>query len=358
MKKILIALLGLFLIIFPFACNDDDDDDDNGNGDHGNVVTVSDDIDVVTTWYADSVYIIESNDLWVTSTLTIQPGTLIKFKAGCYMSASADGTVIAIGTDIKPIIFTSVKDDAHGGDHNGDGDVTSPAPGNWGCVLIEGNGSKFNYCRFYYGGGGSYLSSLEIYDATAEIIHCTFAMNKGGKSGSFHYGALDVSSALPATVVRQNVFYGNILPLSIETSISIDNTNIFHNPDDPLVINTMNGIFVSAVDDISTAVSWDETEVPFVNDTYDWWIDAGGSLTLAATVILKFTADTYLVIGTGAELNYNSTNIFTSIKDDAHGGDTNGDGTATLPSAGDWGGLYNDDTGLYLSDSNILYSAN
>lgn len=349
-------MFGLLLIFVPFAC--EDDDDGNGDGDDGNVVTITEDIDVVTTWYADSVYIIDNNDLWVTNTLTIQAGTLIKFKPDNFMSVSADGTIIALGTDAKPIIFTSYKDDTHGGDHNGDGDISSPLPGDWGAVYTNGNGSKFHYCRFYYGGGETYLATLEVYGATAEIIHCTFEMNKGGKSGDFYVGVLEASSANKATVIKDNIFFSNTLPLSIETSISIDNTNVFHNPDDPSMKNTMNGIFVGADDNISTAVTWGETEVPFVNNIYDWWIDTGGSLTLAANVIIKFTADTYIVIASGAQLNFNNTNIFTSFKDDANGGDTNGDGTATTPSQNDWLGIYDDETSLYLSGANILYSVN
>ena len=94
-----------------------------------------------------STYIV-SNNVTVASgaTLTLQPGTVIKFNTGC--SLTVNGTLDAQGTRAAPIVFTSLKDDEHGGDTNGDGDKTYPWAGDWGCVLISGGNIKASYCRF------------------------------------------------------------------------------------------------------------------------------------------------------------------------------------------------------------------
>ncbi len=356
--KIQVYIMAIIVIpLLLYGCGDDDDEVTGPVGD--NIVIITEDIDEATTWYGDSVYIIQDHDFWINNTLTIQPGTVIKFTPeGQALSVHQTGTVTANGNIDNPIIFTSYKDDAHGGDNNGNGSATSPSARDWDRVLVESNGSSFMHCLFYYGGSSSYLSTLEIYGGRATITNCVFAHNFGGKFEDFYYGALDATRANLSTQIKNNIFYDNNLPLSILSEIDIDNSNTFENPNDPSIKNTMNGIFIYDLDNIKKVTTWTETEVPFVFNDNDLWIVSPGSLKLGHNVIAKFTPDSYLVIGVGATLDQSQGNVFTSFKDDSYLGDTNGDGTATSPDDGDWGGIYDNAASVYLTGSNILYDSN
>ncbi|MBN2778036.1 MAG: hypothetical protein JXR36_10345 [Bacteroidales bacterium] len=325
-----------------------------------NVVEVTSDITSATIWTADKVYVISKPDFAVESDLTIEAGTVIKFKPNyLFMTIYGQGKIIANGTSSAPIVFTSYKDDTNGGDTNGDDGNTIPAAGDWASIDLNGStGSVFTNCKFLYGGNGTTpTSTLNLSAAaSATIDKCTFAYNTGGKNGNFYVGALHADNASNSTILTNNTFYNNELPLTIAAEIDIDNSNSFSYNGSG---NTYNGIFVSG--NINKNTSWSEDEVAFVITSDNMNVEIGKVLTLGNNVILKFVEGSTLNLlsGESSLVNHDGTGVFyTSIKDDDLLGDTNGDGTLTSPGIADWTGIFLDQWKSvgYADWSNIRYN--
>ncbi len=311
-------------------------------------------ISIDVTWTENKIYII-LGDVSIISIITIESGTIIKFDTEASMILDG-GEIIADGTGLKPIIYTSFKDDNFGGDTNNDGSDTTPSPGDWKNIDIisTNNSSTFNYCEFYYGGSDDEETiNLDI-NTQVSITNCIIAHNKGVE------GALDASKAGSGTIIENNIFFDNIKPLKINTNFNINNSNIFHDPDNWSVINEYNGIFVGydgTNNYISGNINWEETEVPFAFPYLGIYIVPGDTLALADDVILKFDGGSILYQGDNL-INYDGSGVwFTSYKDDINGGDTNGDAGNTQPAQGNWEGIYNEGVqpGIWEAWENILY---
>ncbi|MBO7572998.1 MAG: hypothetical protein J6T48_12680 [Bacteroidales bacterium] len=323
--------------------------------------TISTDITSATTWESDKTYIIEKDNLYISDVLTIEPGTTIKIMSGGNIIIKSKGNIVANGTSAKPIVFTSVKDDNHGDDTNKDGDNTIPAAGDWGYINLNGSqNSSFENCLFLYGGrDNANPATVDVSsEATATFNNCTFAYNSGNLLNNIYVGALNASNASKDTKISNCKFYGNKVPVTINAEMSIDNSNSFSNEG---TANKCNGIFVSG-SNVSSDISWLEDEVAFVVTAPILQIDRSQTLTLGDNVVIKFTEHSSLTVmsGEGCLINHDGPGVFfTSIKDDEHKGDTNGDGDETSPDTADWTGIYLDNwksTNGYANWNNILYN--
>ena len=160
MKKITILILASLLAFA--SCKKDDED-----------VTpipvineITENITVNTTWTTGSTYIVEGTINIDGATLTIQPGTIIKFKDGAQLEVGSYQTgsaIIANGTVTDQILFTSY--------------AATPTAGDWDAIFFESgtaSTTSFKFCTFEYGGGySSAYGTIDLSEAEITMENCT-----------------------------------------------------------------------------------------------------------------------------------------------------------------------------------------
>lgn len=176
----------------------------------------------------------------------IEPGVVINFDTGAGLKIEEDGSMVAVGTTDKPILFTGVD----------------KAPGAWaGVAFLSPNvNNKMEYVTIEYGGGEKIHANVRpanitvSYDTRLEINNCTFRSSE--EYGMFAY------SNTQELHVNNSVFTKNAIPVfsdmtpQLLTVLNASN-DYSGNDDDRVYLRAHSTI-------ITTDATWQKINVPYV----------------------------------------------------------------------------------------------
>jgi hypothetical protein len=106
------------------------------------------------TWTSGRLHLVTSDVTVPTGvTLTIEAGAHIKVEPRQAIIVQTGGRLLAPGTVAQPIVFTSSRDDAIGGDS--DGGTEPPAAGDWRGLHFAGGQGVLDHVTIAYAGGSA-----------------------------------------------------------------------------------------------------------------------------------------------------------------------------------------------------------
>ncbi len=317
------------------------------------------------------------HDLTINSgtNVTVDPGVVIKAnQAGIFVNGGfhAKGTIAG-----GQIIFTSIKDDNVGRpqDTNGDGNGTSPQPGDWKAIRFQATSDDafclIDSCAIKFGGSDSYdplwnyvsWGGVTFTDASGTLSNTLV-------SDSYNYGVrCDGGSNPLITGVELKNCRLDPLAMSLKSNPTFTNITFTSNGSKGIRIveGTLSSNATLAKRDVAGI-----TNIAYIVEKLT--ISSNAVLTIYPGVVIKFLYFNYIpyyyvrdqsIVVNGALVADGTATqkiIFTSLKDDSNGGDTNNDGNNSTPTRGDWWSIEFRNSGSdslnSLKNCEVRYGAN
>jgi Right handed beta helix region len=212
--------------------------------------------------------------------LVVEPGVRLGFGPRAHLVISNGGSLNALGTAERPIVFTSMK-----------------AAGTWRGVHFNGSRSPENVLRYvtienggsagWTGAAHSTSALLLSGNSLVDVQHCTIAGSRG--QGLTAYAGAEMT-------FEDNTLRGNAVAAWVhpDAAGSVGRTTTF-------VGNTANVVRVGFgnTDTVSAADTWQALAVPYeIQDRFF----IGAPLTLAPGAVLTFKTDTSAILRTGGSI--------------------------------------------------------
>nr|NQU93935.1 T9SS type A sorting domain-containing protein [Bacteroidota bacterium] len=279
------------------------------------------------------------------TTITIPEGVVFKFddySYNQYKNLQVNGKLVCNGSTEHPIVFTLVSDDDFGNpkDTNGDGSASLPEILTYWYWLeftdISNDASVLDHVIFRYQN-----DAIVLNQASPTIKNCTFAHN------NFGIRLNGVSEPVVDSCIFDDLTY-TPLRLSLVSYPASTSGNIISG-------STYKALGVLG-ETLSQEISLHNRDfagiegIPYYfHDNYT--IGTSGGISVEPGVIVKFNDDYYSKLNVKNYLTAIGGNaisekiIFTDIRDDFFGGDTNADSTSTIPGYSNynivpWRGIY------------------